>query len=556
MNSTSVTTLFEASYPTGSIGKVIKLYISLLKKRTNLDIYVPRFVHISDLTKGLQGQRFFTSGKKCFRFNWKNNKIMSISVWTKVGPTSSPNKTIDVSDLNSNQIIATLAAVLTGSDSKKESIGANVELKIEEESYRKFHEMLGGIFEEEKVHPQQIAFNKFKKSSEFKEGNFKNKKEIVDAWVAWAEKEGIKNPVKTIVYKQKEDIDSSVVSKGARGIRPQESEGSEDPEKAKKKAGFLSEIGMKEGQGNIDAASIFKKIKIYTDLIIGGSATTTSLIISGDPGLGKTTYVEKRLKELGGEATYDPATGKSGGGKWKQFSGSMSTISLYENLYKYNGKILLLDDLKGPFEDSKAVEILKSALDSKEERRVSYEVDSPDLSDPEKITKMEQEIKQLEGRIDTIEKSDKPNENTIERLNSRIQSLKEKIKQENRKPPKQFTYTGRIIFITNRQLNELPEPIVAGRSKIINLRLTGEQSIDYVRDKIKEIAPNVPLKQKESLLNFLIRMVEGGAYKGKLNLRIFNNALEIWAFNNNDVSEQEKKQWIYKDIVDAGENRK
>lgn len=535
------TNLFEASYPEGSIGRIIKLYISLLQKRTGLKIYRPRFAFISDLTFGLKGQRFFVEGQKCFRFNWKDNEIRSISVWTKPGPTNKPNYTINVSDLNSNQIITLLTSVLTNKKIQNE-------YSLAEET---FSEILQSIFYESKEN-QQDLFAKFMKVEASAIENLTNKSELANLWVTWAKKNGINDPKKTIVHNKNVKLNNKI-KKGSSGIKIDEPPNEEQIK-------FLASIGLKPGE-RLSASSLFKKVETYTDKVISSGSggtnskgeeikTPTSLIVAGDPGIGKTTYAEKRLRSLGPEAELNEKTGKADSGKWKKFSSKMSASELYKNLFAYNGKILLLDDIKGPLDDSVAIDLLKNALDDKPQRRIDLNVDSPDLRDPRKIARLEKEIGQIERRIDTAESAEKPNETLIQRLNDKIASINDDIKEENNKPPKQFIYTGKIIFITNRDLNDIDPAIAQGRSLTVNIVLSGEQSVQLVKDKLEGLAPGVPMKDKEELLEFLENMVQSKAYKGKLNLRVFNNAMETWVTKG--ISLQEKKRWIFFELKDVG----
>ena len=543
MQNTPNELLYEASYPEGSIGKVIKLYVSILQKRTGLKIFKPRFAFISELTKGLQGQRFFVEGKKAFRFNWRSNSIQSISVWTKPGPTSKPNYTIDVSDLNSNQIISLLASVLT-----KQKIETQEYALAEEKN---FSSILSGIFEA-KIDQNEL-FAKFMSSETDAISKVKNKSELADLWVAWAQRKGIENPKKTIVHNPDVKLGNRI-KPGSGGIKVEL-----PPNEAQIK--FLASIGLKPGE-KLSASSLFKKVETYTDKIINSGSggtnakgeeikTPTSLIVAGDPGIGKTTYAEKRLRALGSEAEIDEKTGKADSGKWKKFSSKMSASELYKNLFAYNGKILLLDDIKGPLDDSVAIDLLKNALDDKPQRRIDLNVDSADLRDPKKIARLEKEIRQIERRVDTAEGAEKPNETLIQKLNDKIESLKDDIREENNKPPKQFIYTGKIIFITNRDLNDIDPAIAQGRSLTVNIVLSGEQSVQLVKDKLEGLAPGVPMKDKQELLEFLTEMVQSGSYKGKLNLRVFNNAMETWVTKG--IPLQEKKQWIFFDLKDAGD---
>lgn len=84
------------------------------------------------------------------------------------------------------------------------------------------------------------------------------------------------------------------------------------------------------------------------------------LAVSGPPGMGKSFPVEQKLKESGAE--------------YQIIKGHASAKGLYETLYQYSdeGCILVLDDADSIFGDEKALNLLKSALDTTEERVLSW----------------------------------------------------------------------------------------------------------------------------------------------------------------------------------------
>ena len=272
--------IFEASYPEGSIGKIIKLYVSLLEKKTKLKIYKPKIAFILNLTKTLKGMKFLVEGKKAFRFNWQNNKIVSVSYWKK--PAFDPHYTIDVSDLNSNQIIALLSSVLLG-----EKIKDRPFLENANNDNKKFSSVVSTYFESSDRNKQRELFEKFIDEVDL---SGKTKNEIKDLWINYAKSKGIVNPMTSIVW-----TSSSLRNRIQVGSRQIDlsSEASAEQEE------FLSSIGLKLGQKQ-SGASVFKQIEEYTKEVIQ-SKKARGLIVAGQPGLGKcvigSTKIEVFIEE-------------------------------------------------------------------------------------------------------------------------------------------------------------------------------------------------------------------------------------------------------------------
>jgi DNA polymerase III delta prime subunit len=92
------------------------------------------------------------------------------------------------------------------------------------------------------------------------------------------------------------------------------------------------------------------------------------LILTGPPGVGKTTTVTKMLAK---HAT------KS----YKVVAGHMSVVELYIELYRHQdqGEILVLDDVDSAFKSVEGLNVVKAAADSVPQRRISWATNNPML---------------------------------------------------------------------------------------------------------------------------------------------------------------------------------
>lgn len=106
---------------------------------------------------------------------------------------------------------------------------------------------------------------------------------------------------------------------------------------------------------------IKSRIEVFESLVDDViSGEMRGLAVSGPPGMGKSFPVEQKLKEADVEHQI--------------IKGHASAKGLYETLYAYSeeGSILVLDDADSIFGDEKALNLLKSALDTTEERVLSW----------------------------------------------------------------------------------------------------------------------------------------------------------------------------------------
>lgn len=101
----------------------------------------------------------------------------------------------------------------------------------------------------------------------------------------------------------------------------------------------------------------FEVFDTLVDDVIKGDVR--GLIVSGPPGMGKSFPVEEKLKEVE---------------QSRIVKGHASAKGLYEMLYQYKdeGSVIVLDDADSIFGDERALNLLKSALDTTEERVLSW----------------------------------------------------------------------------------------------------------------------------------------------------------------------------------------
>lgn len=166
---------------------------------------------------------------------------------------------------------------------------------------------------------------------------------------------------------------------------------------------------------------------------------TPSLIVTGEGGLGKTHTIK--------QAIYDNCLLNE---EFAFIKGYSTARGLYNTLYDNNGKLIIFDDCDSVLEDKVALNILKSALDSYDVRQITWSA--------------------------KLNKSDKY--------------------------PQQFNFTGRVIFISNKDKESIDQAILT-RSFVVDLSMTADEKIDRMAHILADILPEFKLEDKVDALQYL-----------------------------------------------------
>ncbi len=199
--------------------------------------------------------------------------------------------------------------------------------------------------------------------------------------------------------------------------------------------------------------SINKRFDILQDLTtLVVRRVMPSLVVTGGPGNGKSHTIVKTIQD----------NGLTEGDNYQVFKGYSTARGLYNTLYDHNGKLIVFDDCDSVLEDKTSLNILKSALDSYDKRTISWMA---------KMTKADEY-------------------------------------------PNQFDFTGRIIFISNKDKSDMDEAILS-RSLSVDLSMTGEEKIQRMSHVLPQILPDVDMRIKQDALAFLNEKKD----KDSVNLR-------------------------------------
>jgi len=181
----------------------------------------------------------------------------------------------------------------------------------------------------------------------------------------------------------------------------------------------------------------FEFLEDLTTMVVKG--VTPSIVVLGPGGNGKTNSVKKTIKD-----------NELSDGDFIFFKGYSTARGLYNTLYDNNGKLIIFDDCDSVLEDKVSKNILKSALDSYEDRTISW--------------------------MSKLSKGDEY--------------------------PNQFNFTGRIIFISNKSKDSI-DGALKSRSLMVDLTMTPEEKIERLTFILPNILPEYDMETKELALNFL-----------------------------------------------------
>lgn len=246
----------------------------------------------------------------------------------------------------------------------------------------------------------------------------------------------------------------------------------------------LSDGGV---QQRVDRFGINERFEFTTDLVnMVANRSIPSMIVTGEGGLGKTYTVMAALKAAGLKdtrdflANYDPEAEDAEevwlkSGDYTVVKGYSTAKGLYRTLFENRSKMVVFDDCDSILKDPVALMLLKGALDSYDERWISWNAEPIGGDDL----------------------------------------------------PRTFKFTGRVIFISNMPLMRIDQPIRT-RSICVDLHMTAKQKIDRMEQIVNEgeFLPEFEEKHKQDALKFL----EAHASECKeLNLRTLISITKIRA---------------------------
>ena len=212
----------------------------------------------------------------------------------------------------------------------------------------------------------------------------------------------------------------------------------------------------------------FEDMEAYIGNVIKGIRPLA--LLCGAPGVGKTFRVMKNVKGRGLQQNID----------YKLLKGKITPTQLYKTLhdFKNSGQLVIFDDCDNIFKDDDAINLVKAAFDSADERWVSWGTATSIPMDEE-----------------TAAACDDAYYNTL---------------KDRWEYPKEFLYEGGGIIITNYNAGQI-DTAIRNRALICDLAFTPEEIISLIEGLAPKIKPDeLSNTAKEKALSYLKEMVAKG----------------------------------------------
>lgn len=485
-----ISNLFEAKISSKFVGAAMAKVISYLEKTTGEKFRRLGVEHYKNSKNRGFGERFQLGDTlRCVRFNWagkKSSEIESVDFW--LGNQRDPNFNIVVKGTSFVKSLPGLAAIIKKPKLGKFKISALAGLN---ESAEQITEAKKGEFNAQTSVADMIQ--------KLEAGRSFNRSEFIMAY----------HPENAFAYDEFVEANSEkLVIQGKRISLPK---GEKFGGAKKGIAGADGELEVSNG-GNgeeyevevpeddrVSFSESIEHLEGLTTALIKGSFN--ALMVAGKGGTGKTQTVETALENAGL---------KDGAGYFK-ITGSASPIGIYTALYKYRDKIVLFDDCDGALDSQDGRNIIKAATDTKPQRKLVWGKKSSGMYDPddESSPKAKDPKKPSSDMFGSEEEEE-------DMIDDRI--------------PRHFIFTGRIIFISNLQINKLdPDGALRTRAFLIAINPTPEE----IFQRMGEILDSVKLEggltmSHEDRVNVL-NVVKSSRKKDDASLRTLVRALNLAA---------------------------
>jgi len=472
---------------TSSVEKAAFIIQRYLKKKTGTTFFkYPGLEKYTNSNGTGFGLRFYTTKRnQSIRFNWTQsalaglNNLTSIDYWNGKSPTPFHIEFDQgVSLVKTLPIVAEIISAGTVALGKIMTMPDEVALYegVLSEAANKYD--FEAIFDEVADYLTDPNFVKSKIYNMYGGPGVKIFDSLSTAYPSFIEKQGVKyvwvgtpKDLKQIKSEKGKimariGVVSGVVSKGA----------------AKEKYTYSPEVKeIEENRERLSFESQLKDLENLVKLTISGSAN--ALFVSGKGGVGKTHTTEKILADMGL---------RDGNGYFKN-TGSASAAGLYSLLFRYKNDILFFDDSDDALGDQEARNLLKAATDTKKIRKLVWNKMGKNVVDPE---------------------SDMTDEEILDA--GQI--------------PRYFEFTGKIIFISNLNLDKLdPDGALRTRAFIINIDPTETEIYDFMEKIVgtMKLEGGLTLDQKSRV--HVVDLLRQGKSAQSANLRKLSRGLNMAA---------------------------
>jgi hypothetical protein len=471
--------------------KALGLIISYLEKRLGGIHKMPGVEHFKNSHGEGYGLRYFLANGRSFRLNWRGKPgsardITSVDIWT--GKSHDPDVEVQAVGVSLTKVLPSLADLILRPEVGDLSIVAEsgatevdhyafiVEARAGLDPNAVYDEMIDLFMTRKPFSAYQISqFGRTTGQSLWRK-ILRNHEDLFTVESSGAKTWYTLKPGAKVSSFNKDQILQAVVSLHSDKGASNEQFTSEEIRRAEAEARVANALPYEEQLEDLE--------QLVKAVIAGAS---NALFVGGVGGSGKTYRVEKALGAMGME---------DGGGYFKNTT-SASASAMYRTLYDHRTGIILFDDCDAVFKDQESRNLLKAATDTRRDRKLSWNKSGSWLykGDPAYLEAQEDE------KNDSGEK-----EITGE--------------DEDKLYPKYFTFRGRIIFITNLQMDQIdPDGALRTRGFAISINPTNDELVNFM----EKIALTIKLEDGLTLSNDMrkqvVDLIKNGRNKSDINLR-------------------------------------
>lgn len=474
-----------------NVDKAMGLILQYLERRLGSLYQMPGVEHFSNSHGEGSGLRFFTSRGKSFRFNWRHNskgsskEIASVDVWD--GSSHDPNVEIAVSGISLTKILPSLAdliarpevgeitivaerAALNGTMLVEARAGANA-AEVLDEMIDLF--MSGSTFSDNKINQigRTTALSLWRRIQKLYPTLFSIERNGAKTFVSLM-------PGVTEDQFNKAEILSQTVTlsseMGADGERYTSEEIRRVENEARKNGGIPYEDQLDDLNKLVRAVA---------------RGASNALFVCGVGGTGKTFKVEEALAQLG----------MSDGSGYFKNTTSASASGMYKTLYDFRDSIIVFDDCDAVFKDQESRNLLKSATDTRKERKLGW---------------MKSAFWIYKGNPADLEKLKDEDDDDADPFADDADD------DQDKKYPKYFNFSGRIIFISNLQLDQLdPDGALRTRGFVISINPTNKELGDFMEKIMDDIKLEGGLQLAPAERRKVLDVLRAGHNSGDMNMR-------------------------------------
>ncbi len=447
-----------------------------------------------------------------FGVRYNTTRIHGIDVWTKFALNTNPDYFIDVSQLDSHSILASvtkLAQLI-----KKPVVGqtaAATEIKegqLNEMATRvdaaSFYQLVVDMYGEEKA--KNLSWDEVRAVADQHDvlipGYMKSATQIVSDKRGDKRFTAVPPSDELVAAKKAADAPILYIKVTAQDPHTKKFIAASESEAAQQLYAQLqgAVTDHKPTQAELrDPETLYGHLAQLVEMACKGHLR--SLLIYGGPGTGKTHTIMQVIEKMG------LVKGKD----YQKLSGKASPIKIYETLFMYrdNG-LVVFDDLDSMWGNEDATNILKAALDTSPVREISWvsnqTVNVSKMSDERKAELFANIDKQLAGETVVLDDGESDEDDDEDDGKKKKKGKAAVLTPDKIKYPSTFDFTGKVVFISNLKKEDFDTAIMS-RSAKIDMTMTASEILQRMRNILDTLGgSDVSREKKEELLDHLLDM--------------------------------------------------